>query len=395
MSVAVFDGHDAISCSIALPFLGVGTVQVEIDLDEVQSLTPPAGTVSLVIAVEDRPPVVYTVTILDVIPLGDAGRESLGRFRVFAVQGSGLMRQEIPGLDYADVAPRLVAEDVTVGEDADLASLASLPSLPSWRRPKGPPKAGLTRLVQRLALDSSQAWGWRVAPGGAVTVAIETWAAYAYTTAGSYEEEPDAYGIATLMLAAPDLLPGMTIDRPEDRPGDRLRVQEIVYQLDGDKFRARARLGGNGAAVPTRDIFQRAVASVLPPLRLMVPHFASVVDQDAAGLLGLRLDGDDPPLLTLSNVPIWPGVPGRTLTIPLGARCVVTFVGGSEQTPIVTGWESAGTFSEEQIGDGTARPVVKSIPDGIWKAAVKAALSAIGVTVPDYADLGTAKLRVQ
>ncbi len=351
MSASVqIDGHDVYTLRLALPLLGIGSLEAEIDLDP--GATPPSGTVLLVFAVEDKPSISYLVTILPSIGGDDAGREALGRFRLFAVQGRGALREAIDGTDYADIDPRLIVEDLVSGEDSDLTSIQSLSTLPRWST-SGTPKASLTRLCSRLEL------GWRVLPSGAVRVAAETWPAYA-TAAPIYTAEPDAYGLAELALDAPDLLPGMTILRPDDRAGDPWRVAEVVYTLGDGAFRTSIRVqlatGGQG---PQLEHWRRAVGVALPPLRLFVPHTATVVDQDASsGALGLRLDGRDPPLLTLAAVPFWLGLPGRRVRLPLGARVLVHFLGGNEDTPAVLGHEWAGAFDAEQIGD-TAVPLAK------------------------------------
>jgi hypothetical protein len=360
-SAVQIDGHDVYSMRLALALLGVGSLEAEIDLDP--GTTPPSGTVDLVFAVEGEASRSFRVTILPSIGGDDAGRETLGRFRIFAVQGNGALRETIEGTDYADdVDPRLIFEDLLAGEDSDLSSVQSLSPLQRWAT-SGTRKAALTRLASRLEL------GWRVLPSGAVRVAPEDWPAYA-TAAPLYTSEPDAYGLAELALDAPDLLPGMTILRPDARPGDSFRVAEVVYMLDDGAFRASIRVqrpaGGQG---PSLEAWRGAVAAALPPLRLFVPHFASVVDQDAStGELGLRLDGRDPPMLTLAAVPFWPGLPGRRIRLPLGARVLVHFVGGSEETPVVLGHEWAGAFDEEKIGDDE-EPLAKvgdAVDCGFW-----------------------------
>ncbi len=196
---------------LALSLRGVGNVEATIDLDV--GAAPPSGKVQLELAVEGAA-VSYTCTILDALPDGDAGRESLGRFRVFAVLGAGGMRRVVEGIDYSDVQPRLILEDIArdTGEDFDLSALGSPSTLARWTRVKGTGRKALERLCARLGL------GWRVLPNGRVRVAPETWPAYS-ATAPQYTAEPDANGVAELALDAPDLAPGMTILRPNNARG--------------------------------------------------------------------------------------------------------------------------------------------------------------------------------
>lgn len=342
------DGHDVYSMRLALGLLGIGTLEAEIDLDP--GATPPSGTVALTFAVEGAAAQSFKVTILPSIGGDDAGREALGRFRLFAVQGKGVLREAIEGTDYSDIDPRLIVEDLVSGEDSDLSAIQDLSTLPRWSTSAGPGRASLTRLCSRLEL------GWRVLPGGAVRVAAETWPAYA-TTAPLYTAEPDAYGLGEIALDAPDLLPGMTILRPDDRAGDPWRVAEVVYSLVDGAFRARIRVqrpdGGQG---PSLETWRAAVAVALPALRYYVPHLATVVAQGDGGTLGVRFDGHDPPLLTLDAVPMMPGLPGCLVTVLPGARVVVQFAGGDEASPIVTGFGPGSTGVT--VLTGTAAPPV-------------------------------------
>ena len=341
------DGHDVYSMRLALGLLGIGTLEAEIDLDP--GATPPSGTVDLTFAVEGATSISYRVTVLPSIDGDDAGREELGRFRVFAVQGKGALRSLIDGTDYADIDPRLIIEDLVSGEDSDLSEIQDLSTLPRWSTSAGTQRASLTRLCSRLDL------GWRVLPSGAVRVAAETWPAYA-TTAPLYTAEPDAYGLAELALDAPDLLPGMTILRPDDRTGAPWRVAEVVYSLADGAFRARVRVqrpaGGQG---PSLETWRAAVATALPALRYYVPHLATVVSP-GSGSLGVRFDGFEPPLLTLDAVPMMPGLPGCAVTVLPGARVVVQFAGGDEASPIVTGF-GPGVTGVTILTGTTAPPV--------------------------------------
>lgn len=349
MSAIKLAGHDVYSLRLALPLEGVGTLEAELDLDA--GAAPPSGTVTLTYAAEGKPLSSYTVTVLPSIGGDDSGRESIGRHRVFAVQGAGTLRRNVEGLDYADIAPRLVAEDLLAGEASDLSALSSLPVLPRWSRPAGTARAAIARLARRVGL------GWRLLPSGVVRLAAETWPVYG-TTAPIYTAEPDAYGIAELALDAPDLLPGMAVLRPDGRAP--YHVAEVVYSVDDGALRARIRVQRPGGVTsPSLQDWRDAVSVALPPLRLFVPHFGSVVDQDpSTGEVGVRLTGRDPPMLTLSAVSVWPGLPGRKVLLPLGARVLVHFVGGSEETPVVLGHDWGGAFDEEKI-DGGETPLAR------------------------------------
>lgn len=347
MSAVRLAGLDVLSARLALPPLGIGTLEAELDLDE--GTDPPSGTVDLTFEAENGTSTVYRVTVLDVLPGGDAGRENVGRHRVFAVQGTGNLREEITGSSYEELSPRLIFEDLLAGEGQDLDGVPDA-EIKRWDTMAGAARTGVTRLAASLQLT------WRVLPSGVVKVGPETWPEYA----GSlplYTAEPDAYGLCELALDAPDLLPGMSIPPPSGS-GDQRKVAEVVYVLTADSFRARVRLvlasgPGDGS---TRALFAAAVTSVLPPQRLLVPHLATVVMQEQDGTLGLRLDGKAPPRLSLSSVPMMPGLPGCTITALGGARVVVQFMGGEEDSPVVTGF-AAMSMGATVLTGTTAPPV--------------------------------------
>ena len=350
MSAIRLAGHDVLSARLALPLFGVGSLEAELDLDE--DTAPPTGTVGLTFEDENGDVLTYRVTILDVLAAGDVGRETAGRHRVFAVQGAGALRVVRNWSDYDQCAPRLIAADMLTGESLDIGSLDAYPPLRRWSPPASTGRAALTRLAELLGV------AWRVLPDGGVTVAPDTWPPYGGAVP-LYTAEPDAHGLCELALDVPDLRPGMTIPPPSG-VGLARRVAEVVYTVTGFTFRVSVRL--QALAAPgggeTRDAFRAAVQSVLPPSRLLVPHFATVVVQEGDGSLSLRLDGEAPPRLTLSGVPVYLGLPGRRVKVPGGTQVLVEFVGGSESTPIVRNFVMGSPLTEETIDGGTV-PLAK------------------------------------
>lgn len=340
-------GLNVLSHDLILPLLGVPTLAAEVDIGDKPA---PTGAQVLSFAIAGKPPLEFVVTIVE-------SEVGIGRATVFAVGGAGGMRSTIPGRDYGEVSPRLVAEDIisAAGELPDAASLAALdalPHLPRWSRPAGTARAAMTRLAAALGMS------WRVLPSGLVWLGAETWPAYTGGEKGQpyYTEEPDAAGLALLALEAPDLLPGMSLKPPDDQAkagAVLLRVSDVIHAVDEEgAFRTRVRLvlpeaTGQGRQ---RDQWVRAVRGALPPLDMRVPWPATVVSQDTDGTLGLHLD-DGAPLLTLSAVPIWCGLPGITMTVPSGTRCVVEFLGGKETAPIVRSFAPDTAFTIITIGD--------------------------------------------
>ena len=123
---------------------------------------------------------------------------------------------------------------------------------------------------------------------------------------------------------------------------------------------------------------------------------------------------------SLSAVPYYPGIPGAVHTVIAGARCLVGFVGGSEQSPYIAAWTSgtptslafpvssllhlgatAGAdfvalstlvngYLQAILAAVTAAPVVPMDGGASFKAALIASLTAAGFAAP-----GTAATRVK
>lgn len=348
-------GANVLSLTLSRPLWGVGALEAELDVGEAQ---PPADGSAQVLAfaVAGGAPVTYACTIVE-------SRPHVGRASVFAVLGAGGMRGTVAAVDYAEVAPSVVVADLLrdageVGDPAALAALANLPHLPRWSRPAGIARAAMGRLVDRIGQLVGASWNWRITRAGQVWLGAETWPAYVSTTQPSsaaqpyYTEEPDARGIGTVALDAPDLDPGSTVLPPDDQvAAGPLRISSVVHTVTEDGV-ARTRVTiaetvpGKGRE---RNTWKRAVEGALPPQSLRVPWFATVVSQDADGAVGIRLE-DGAPMLTLSGVPLWLGLPGYLVEVPGGAQCIVEFVGGREDKPVVRAFAQETPFTTLTVG---------------------------------------------
>jgi hypothetical protein len=134
-------------------------------------------------------------------------------------------------------------------------------------------------------------------------------------------------------------------------------VSSVVYELveDGSVFRVLFLVdlpaGGIGRE---HELFKRLVAKVSPPRAFALRHRATIVDQDAEGRVGVRLDDEDAPLLTLAAVPVYFGLPGVTFTASAGAQVLVEFLGGDERRPAVTGFLTGCAFGQTRIASSGA-----------------------------------------
>jgi hypothetical protein len=87
----------------------------------------------------------------------------------------------------------------------------------------------------------------------------------------------------------------------------------------------------------------------------MARYEAKVVQQNADGTL--ELQPDDARFPGMSNVRIYCGMPGVTVKVAAGARCLLEFAGGDPSRPIVTGWAPGNAV--EISFNGGATPVAK------------------------------------
>jgi hypothetical protein len=134
-STCALAGFNVLSFTLAAPLFGVPVLQCVLDTGDGPA---PSGAGVLSFAVADpsaragAPPleVNWSVCIID-------AAASLGRCTVFAVGGAGALREQVGGIDYAEIHVRHAVEDILrdaqragVGEKADAASLAALDALP-------------------------------------------------------------------------------------------------------------------------------------------------------------------------------------------------------------------------------------------------------------------------
>lgn len=214
MSLVRVGSFEALSVRLDLPRFGAASAICEIDT---ASDEPPTGAASIDFLTTEAVSFVGSI----VLPVGkDAPR--LGRSRLRWASGVAAMTKTLAGKPYANVAPRLVVEDILsdAGETAgDITSaLAALPTQRLWLRPSGPAAQALTRFLSGSGL------AWRFSPAGRVDVVQETWPAY--TGDALLVRHPDEQGRALYALEQPTLYPGMTLDGA--------RVDRVVHLVASD-----------------------------------------------------------------------------------------------------------------------------------------------------------------
>lgn len=199
MSLARANGFDVIYARIELPRIGAWGAIVELDVGDESA---PTGSTSIKFATS--PSVSFVGTILQHV--GESSPVP-GRARLLVRAGANGLLGEVAGKPYADVAPRLVVEDIIADTGEDIESLSGVDGLPTqrlWVRPKGTGAQALSRFL------SSSGLTWRFRPSGRIEILVDTWPAYsgdATLIAPANELKRAEYA-----LDAPDLLPGMSLD---------------------------------------------------------------------------------------------------------------------------------------------------------------------------------------
>jgi hypothetical protein len=224
------------------------------------------------------------------------------------VGGAGKLLADLPPRDHApgvtEIPAGLVARGICDDAGEMLADgvefAADALTVHRWTRIAMPARDALDLLADVLG------WGWRVLDSGKVWAGPETWAAASVTKFLS--AVPDDAGDVYATDGAP-LRPGVTLSTPE---GDR-RLVEVVYSVSPGAARATVRA---------------AVAGDPPPVRgsrelYAVSYGATVREQADDG--SLVVSCDDPRLDVLRGVPLRVGIPGCTVTVPVGARLRVRF----------------------------------------------------------------------
>ena len=252
--------------------------------------------------------------------------------------GGGGLRGELEPKAYGQVPVRSVIEDIlreageTLSGTSDDALLNRI--LDRWTRVKGTASQGINEVLDRVGVGN-----WRVLDDGTVWVGEETWP----------EADLDAVEAPVTNEA---LAAGVLEWAPEDpgvRPGqsyDGQHVSAVTYTIDGRGIRGRLSLGD---AASTQDRVRQMVREELDvQLRGLKEWPATVTKQDGS-TLEVELDNKDV-MPGLVAVPMVPGWPGLTLTVPAGARCRVRFAEGDPQTPEIAAWEHATALTLAVVG---------------------------------------------
>lgn len=317
-------GQGLLGAEVSFPLRGAWTV--EADLGAAKSYAALTGLVKVTL------PGNVTLT-------GTVQRSGLhaGRGKAHVVGGAGGLGTTCSPRQFRNVTAETVLEAI-LGDGGESLSTTSTSStlataLAMWTIPE----LSVTQAMDELT--ASLGASWRVLDNGRVWVGTEVWKPFTNTDA--YRILDQKPGSDTIEIA-PDILslrPGVAFE------GQRL--SKVVYHIGPSSRRATAYLGeGRGGIDDTvRKIVRETLAS--QGLRSKT-YSAKVLSQDADGTLQVKPDATTVP--PMAGVPIRPGFPGTTLTVPAGARCFVRFADGDPSRPEVVGWETATALTLAVVG---------------------------------------------
>lgn len=215
----------------------------------------------------------------------------------------------------------MMAGGETLSATSDTAAM--LAPLAFWERPQRTLGQELDAITAALALE------WRVLLDGTVWIGSPAWTASSLESSDYEVLELNAdRGLLFIAAEDPTVLPGQTLEG--------IRVGQVIHRIEPQSTRTEIYADhGMDRSIGVLDALIRRSA----PRDLFAHYEYRVISQTGATLELRSLDSRMP---DLSGVPYRPATPGEEYTVAAGARCLVGFVGGSEQAPYIAAW-TAGT----------------------------------------------------
>lgn len=369
MSEVTVNDLPATRVSLLLPRVGVWSADVEVDSDE--ALT---GAVTLSIQGRTWRGVVLRGAVYE------------GTWRGRLVGGAGGLTRSVEAVAQRGSTLALALADVlrAAGEtlaatSGDLSAVA-----PLWHR-FAAPAADAVADVARAA-----GYAWRFLPDGTLWMGAETWPTVAPTDPPEViSETPEVGRVVLFGDAAYDVAPGVTLSLPDRDP---VRVGCVEHQVSVDD--ARTVLLAEPSTEPAGRLLAALttlVARLTRRIDRVALYPARVVSQAADGTLDVV--PDDPRLPAASGVPIRAGLPGVRVTVPAGARVLLTYAAGDPRWPVAALWE-LGTVTQLAVNGGTRKTardgesVARSDAFGTWITNVTSAINSLTTPTTITAPVG-------
>lgn len=254
------------------------------------------------------------------------------------VGGAGGLGDVLPPRAFSNATAAVILRDAltacgeTLSPQADPAAASTF--FASWVRVRQPLGAELGALVPACGLEA-----WRVMPDGTVWLGKETWGASDPARMGFVELEFEP-GLGRLTFVCDELNvdPGMVFSAPgESYDGQKVSlVSTVISEGTGEVRHVVLFDDGTGTDRLTGGLSSYLSATVVPTLDRSAAYWAKVVSQNGDGTV--EVIPDSPRLPSVSKVPIRLGIPGVTVKVAPGARCVLEFLEGDPTRPVVTLW---------------------------------------------------------
>lgn len=264
-----------------------------------------------------------------------------GRVKIKVVGGAGGLSAELKPRNYAAGVTRVstVVGDIvrdtgeTLSGESDQAILDK--QIPAWQRAAGAGKDALTKVLEKVGAT------WRVLRDGTIWIGVDTWP----------EVEPDGHAIEEdwgdgLVTWAPDhptMVPGVVVRGQ--------RVEQVVHRLE------RAGLRTELHARSLQSSLRKALGSQRNDTDYTKRWRCRVTRQNSNGTVDVLIDDERMRARGVGQCRVRVGLPGTTLEVPKGARCLVGWDDADPALPYASDWESGTVASTAVITyPGGTRP---------------------------------------
>lgn len=351
MAEVTVGGLRCVLCALTVPRVGAWVADVDLDSD-----TAPAGRVVLSIDGVERVGAVVR------------GAVASGSWRGRLVGGTGGLARVLDavalrGSTLADVLADALR---AAGETPSTTSSGLERVAPLWARIAGPASTAVADVARAAGVS------WRMLSDGTVRVGADTWAEQ--RPSGAVDVLEDLPESGRLVLGG-DVL-GIDVGRTLILPGRTpVRVEQIEIRATPRELRATVTAEGTTGLGPVVDaVIRRALRRV----DYLALYPARVVSQS-----GQRLDliPDDPRVPSISGVPMRHGLPGASVTVPVGTRVLLGFDAGDPARPFAALWEANGIATQIAINGSSTRAaregddVTSTVDMASWMSTVSSALS--------------------
>ena len=321
-SAVSVSGHRILAAEIHMPCQGAWWADLNVDTTEA---LPTAVTIDL-----------EGTTLVGAVHRGDPYASGLA---VRVVGGKNGLGTILEAKHYRRPSASLVARDICADAGEELLSSTALDAtLESWTR-IGDSTAGaaLTRLAEAIGVP------WRITLDGKVTFGEHTWtdAKVATTEVLNRNTAEGSAELSRFVQAGTSVL-GAKVTRSTVRVG----ASGATYCVQlGDQVSA-----SGGTLDRLKGAFKALVRGFGASRVDYFAHYACEVIAQSGASVDVR--PDDARIPGLSGVEVDLGLPGTSVDVPKGARCMVGWRNGDPRKPYVSSWLTSTSMTALHLDDG-------------------------------------------